>query len=61
MQPRSRVASAYGYCRFTHSKGALEATLSLGAVNISVKRVTGGQETVSSLPPVSILNKHFNK
>lgn len=40
---------------------ALDATLSLGAVNISVNMVTGGQEVMSPLAPVPILNKHFNK
>lgn len=40
---------------------ALDATLNLGAVNISVSRVTGRQEAVSSLPPVPLLNKHLNK
>lgn len=39
---------------------ALEAMLSLDAVNISVNRVTGGQEAISSLSPVPILNKQVN-
>lgn len=34
--------------------------LNRGAVNISVNRVTGGQEAVSSLSS-PILNKHVNK
>lgn len=38
----------------------LEAMLSLDAVNISVNWVTGGQEAISSLPPVPILNKQIN-
>lgn len=43
------------------SGGASEAALSLGAVNISVNRVTGGQEAMSSLSLAPILNNHFNK
>lgn len=42
------------------SGGALEAMLSLDAVNISVNRVTGGQEAISSLSPVPLLNKQIN-
>lgn len=55
-QPMDTVSSP-----LAGSGGALEATLNLGAVNISVNRVTGGQEAMSSFSPVPILNKHFNK
>lgn len=45
------MASTYGDCHLplVGSGGALGATLSLGAVNISVNRATGGQEAMSSL------------
>lgn len=54
-QPMDNVSSP-----LAGSGGALEAMLSLDAVNISVNRVTGGQEAISSLSPVPILNKQIN-
>lgn len=54
-QPMDTVSSP-----LAGSGGALETMLSLDAVNISVNRVTGGQEAINSLPPVPILNKQIN-